>query len=70
MTATAGICGAGEQQGITARNFGASVDYRISREWRVQVSAEPVQSCSRLSEFSNIARRYQLGGDILWELEY
>jgi translocation and assembly module TamB len=70
VTATAGFCGAGEQRGITARNFGASVDYRISRQWRMQVSAEPVQSCSRLSEFSNIARRYQLGGDILWEREY
>ena len=70
VTATAGFCGTGEQQGITARNFGASIDYRVTREWRVQVSAEPVQSCSRLSEFNNIARRYQFGGDILWEREY
>ena len=70
VTATAGICASGESSGFSGRNLGASIDYRVSREWRVQVSAEPVQSCSRLSEFSNIARRYQLGGDILWEREY
>jgi hypothetical protein len=70
ITATAGICTSGESSGFSGRNLGASLDYRVSREWRVQLSAEPVQSCSRLSEFSNIARRYQLGGDILWEREY
>jgi hypothetical protein len=70
ITATAGVCQAGDRQGISARNFGASIDYRVSRDWKVQLSAEPVQSCSQLSEFSNIARRYQLGGDILWEREY
>lgn len=70
VTATAGFCRSGERDGLSTRNLGATVDYRVSREWRVQLSAEPVQSCSRLSEFNNIARRYQLGGDILWEREY
>ncbi|MEO8478502.1 MAG: translocation/assembly module TamB domain-containing protein [Gemmatimonadota bacterium] len=74
VTANAGFCVGGDDAGqITARNFGASLEYRFAREWRVQASAEPVQTCvaNRLSEaFSTVARRYQLGADLLWEKEY
>jgi translocation and assembly module TamB len=74
VTLNAGFCVGGQQaQQITARNFGASIEYRFARDWRVQASAEPVQSClgGRLSDaFSTISRRYQLGADLLWEKEY
>ncbi|HET9066427.1 MAG TPA: translocation/assembly module TamB domain-containing protein [Gemmatimonadales bacterium] len=74
VTANAGFCLGGDDAGqISARNFGASLEYRFAREWRVQASAEPVQTCvtNRLSEaFSSVARRYQLGADLLWEKEY
>lgn len=74
VTVNAGFClGGGQQESLSARNFGASVEYRIARDWRAQASAEPVQSCigTRLGDgFNNIPRRYQLGGDLLWEREY
>jgi len=74
VTANAGFCFGGDEAAqISARNFGASLEYRFAREWRVQASAEPVQTCvtNRLSDaFSAVARRYQLGADLLWEKEY
>lgn len=74
VTANAGFCFGGDDAGqITARNFGASLEYRFAREWRVQASAEPVQTCvtNRLSDaFSSVARRYQFGADLFWEKEY
>jgi hypothetical protein len=74
VSLNAGFCLGGEQAGpITARNFGASIEYRFARDWRVQASAEPVQACvgTRLSDAINtIARRYQFGADLFWEREY
>lgn len=71
VTLNAGFCLGGQQQRLSARNFGASLEYRFRRDWRVQASAEPVQSCltSQLGDFgANL--RYQLGADLLWEREY
>ncbi len=74
VTVNAGFClGGGQSESFSARNFGATIEYRFARDWRVQASAEPVQSCigARLGDgFNNIPRRYQLGGDLLWEREY
>lgn len=74
ITANAGFCLGGEQQtAFSARNFGASLEYRLSQEWRLQASAEPVQTCAtnRLSDaFNTVARRYQIGVDVLWQREY
>ncbi len=74
VTINAGFCfGGQQQQAISARNFGATIEYRVTREWRLQGTAEPVQSClsSTFSNaFNNIARRYQLGADILWQRDY
>jgi hypothetical protein len=74
VSLNAGFCLGGEQaSSISARNFGASIEYRFARDWRVQASAEPSQACvsSQLSEAINtIARRYQLGADLFWEREY
>lgn len=71
VTLNAGFCVGGQEQQFSARNLGASLEYRITRDWRVQASAEPVQSCliGQLSDFG-ATLRYQLGADLLWEREY
>ncbi len=74
VTLNAGLCLSGSRAGgVTARNFGASIEYRLAREWKLQASAEPVQQCfsNQLSEaFLTTAPRYQLGGDLFWERQY
>jgi autotransporter translocation and assembly factor TamB len=40
VTLNAGFC---SDWSFAARNFGASLEYRLNREWRAQVSAEPGQ---------------------------
>lgn len=74
VTANAGFCLGGEAANqISAKNFGASLEYRFAQNWRVQASAEPVATCAtnRLTDaFNTIARRYQIGADLLWEREY
>ena len=72
VTFNAGFCLGGNQaQQLSARNFGASLEYRFRRDWRIQASAEPVQSCVT-SQFGDFGAplRYQLGADLLWEREY
>ncbi len=73
VTLNAGFCiGGAETQNLSARNFGATIEYRFAREWRLQTSAEPVQGCgNHLSDaFNTIPRRYQFGADILWSRDY
>ncbi len=74
VTLNAGFCiGGSETQQLSARNFGASIEYRFAHDWRLQASAEPVQGCAtnRLSDaFNTITRRYQLGADVLWSRDY
>lgn len=72
VTFNAGFClGGNQSQQLSARNFGASLEYRFRRDWRIQASAEPVQSCVT-SQFGDFGAplRYQLGADLLWEREY
>ncbi|MFZ9689996.1 MAG: translocation/assembly module TamB domain-containing protein, partial [Phycisphaerales bacterium] len=71
VTFNAGFCFGGQQeQNISARNFGASLEYRFSRDWRVQASAEPVRVCTRAGFGDAFRSFYQFGGDLLWEREY
>ena len=73
VTGNVGVCLGQRSEGFSPRNFGASVEYRFAPNWRVQASAEPVQSCSsnRASDLlNNLQGRYQLGVDLLWEREY
>ena len=51
--------------------FGASVDYRLTRDWRLQTSFEPTyQGCGRnLGQFGPTTT-YQVGFDALWEREF
>jgi translocation and assembly module TamB len=71
LTFNAGFCPDFSQ--FSTRNIGASLEFRFSREWRLQSSVEPTyQSCSG-STFTNpflSSNRYQIGADILWEREF
>ncbi|HEX6990407.1 MAG TPA: translocation/assembly module TamB domain-containing protein, partial [Gemmatimonadales bacterium] len=61
----AGYCSA---QGFAG--LGASLDYRLTADWRLQTSFEPTyRSCRSLGRFDpNTA--YQVGFDALWEREF
>ena len=64
----AGVC-----QGVGGNSpvgFGASLDYRLSRAWRLQTSFEPTyRDCRVLNQFQP-TNTYQIGFDILWENEF
>ncbi|HEY4319751.1 MAG TPA: translocation/assembly module TamB domain-containing protein [Gemmatimonadales bacterium] len=72
VTFDAGVCFSGQNSGFQKRNFGASIDYRLSREFRIQLAAEPVQSCvtNTAADVFTTLNRYQLGGDLLWQRDY
>ncbi|MEO5798656.1 MAG: translocation/assembly module TamB domain-containing protein [Gemmatimonadales bacterium] len=69
VTATAGGCLGNAKQSFSGRNFGATLEYRFSKTWRAQATAEPLQSC-RTSDVFNIQSRYQLGAGLLWQKDY
>ena len=51
--------------------FGASVDYRLNRNWRLQTSFEPTyQSCTRGYNQWKPSTAYQVGFDALWDREF
>jgi TamB, inner membrane protein subunit of TAM complex len=72
VTFDAGVCFTGQASGIQTRNFGASLEYRLNREFRIQAAAEPVQSCigNRVADVFTTLSRYQLGGNLLWRKDY
>ena len=50
-------------------NLGASLEFRFSKEWKLQTSVEPsLQSCIR--DFGTTTNPYQVGADIRWEREF
>ncbi len=71
VTFDAGIC-LSQGQSLQKRNFGASLEYRISREFRLQAAAEPVQTCATnlAADVFTTLSRYQLGGNFLWQRDY
>jgi translocation and assembly module TamB len=72
VTFNAGFCLGGASAGpaFSRNNLGGSLEYRLSREFRLQVSAEPVGTCQANPTVTLLPRRYQFGGDLLWEREY
>ena len=68
LTFSAGFCPDFSQ--LRGRTLGASLEFRFSREWRLQTSVEPtLQSCRR--DFGiQISNPYQIGSDIRWEREF
>lgn len=71
VTFDAGICFA-SGVGVARRNFGASVEYRMSREFRLQTAAEPVQTCTpnRAADVFTTLSRYQFSSNLLWQRDY
>lgn len=71
IIANAGFCFASNQNLLSARNLGASLEYRFRRELRLVVSAEPLQTCLPIgADALTSARRYQFGGDLRWDRDY
>ena len=72
LTFSAGFCPDFSQ--LRGRTLGASLEFRFSREWKLQAAVEPtIQSCGSVS--ANATRftstnPYQIGLDILWEREF
>ncbi|NOT07927.1 MAG: hypothetical protein HOP28_06950 [Gemmatimonadales bacterium] len=71
IVANASLCTNSSSQVFSARNLGASLEYRFRRELRFLLSAEPIQVClSSASEAFSTARRYQFGGELRWDRNY
>ncbi len=71
LTFNAGFCPDFSQ--LSYRNLGAGIEFRFSREWRLQSTVEPtIQSCSSLARIPGLTSEnpYQIGFDILWEREF
>ncbi|MGH7509604.1 MAG: translocation/assembly module TamB domain-containing protein [Gemmatimonadales bacterium] len=70
LTFNAGFCPENLGQ-FSSRNLGASLEFRFSREWRLQGSVEPsLQSCRRDFGITTTTNLYQIGADIRWEREF
>jgi translocation and assembly module TamB len=69
LTFNAGFCPENLSQ-FSYSNLGASLEFRFSREWRLQTSVEPtIQSCRQ--DFGiTTDNPYQIGSDIRWEREF
>jgi translocation and assembly module TamB len=71
LTFNAGFCPDFSQ--LSYKNLGASLEFRFSREWKLQSTVEPtIQSCNTFGTTNRFANTslYQVGFDILWEREF
>ena len=70
VTFNAGFCPDFSQ--ISTRNLGAGLEFRFSKEWRLQSAIEPtIQRCGSGTVLPLDSRSlYQVGFDILWEREF
>jgi autotransporter translocation and assembly factor TamB len=66
LTVSPRIC---RHQTFTVENLGASVEFRMNREWRLSASADPLRTCL-ITGAQGSELRYQLGVDLLWEKSY
>jgi hypothetical protein len=56
---------------LNARYLGATLEYRLHRSLKLQVAAEPVQSCLTQAASTLVTpSRYQFGADLKWDREY
>jgi TamB, inner membrane protein subunit of TAM complex len=56
---------------LNARYLGATLEYRLHRSLKLQVAAEPVQSCLTQAASTLVTpSRYQFGADLRWDREY
>ena len=71
LTFNAGFCPDFSQ--FSHENLGANLEFRASREWRLQATVEPtIQSCTGVARLTSLTREnpYQIGFDVLWEREF
>ena len=56
---------------LSTRNLGAGLEFRFSKEWRLQSAFEPtIERCGTTVIPIDSRYRYQIGVDLLWEREY
>jgi hypothetical protein len=68
---SAGYCRTSGRQTRFANSLGATLQYRMSPEWRTQASFEPVQNCSFTDvNYLNSNLTQQIGFDLFWERRY
>jgi translocation and assembly module TamB len=53
-----------------ANTLGASLQFRISPEWRTEASVEPVGQCLSQGTVQGLPQHHQVGADLLWERRY
>ncbi len=66
LVLNAGFCQ--RQQVSVANTLGATLQYRISPEWRTEASFEPLRNCGTTNADQN--QKQQLGFDFFWERRY
>jgi translocation and assembly module TamB len=64
-----GFCQAQGGQVDVASTLGASLQFRISPEWRTEASFEPVRTCGTTAS-TTLSTRFQAGLDLFWEKRY
>jgi translocation and assembly module TamB len=71
LTFNAGFCPDFSQ--LSYKNLGAGLEFRFSKEWKLQSTVEPtIQSCGNFGITNRLTSTslYQIGFDILWEREF
>ncbi len=66
LTASPRICQ--QYQEISPFSVGASLEFRLSRQWLVAASVDPLFSCE--SPTAQTTAKYQFGADLFWEKSY
>lgn len=56
------------QQQLTYKNLGASLEFQMTKHWRISASADPLKCEPLGGQGTSIG--YQLGLDVLWERRY
>jgi hypothetical protein len=67
LVLNAGFCRGAKQVRVT-NALGASLQFRISPEWRTEASFEPVRDCAVADNQTTPPR--QVGLDLFWEKRY
>ena len=66
LTVNAGLCEA--QPGTATGLLGASIEYRLTRRWRLEASVEPLQQeCRALGALPRPSTPYQVSFDLFWQ---
>jgi autotransporter translocation and assembly factor TamB len=65
LTASPRVC---RQEALSFQSGGASLEFRLSRQWLVAASVDPLRSCEISTAPS--AGNYQFGADLFWERSF